>query len=123
MSTFPALQPSSRSFSPGSIPISSYKTLSGRETRVILGDTFGGHEIVLSFNNVRDAVGKQILDHWYGQQGTAVAFDLPAAVYAGWSTYNTAVTAGQLWRYASEPSVVAVAPGIMSLSVQLVSLT
>jgi hypothetical protein len=122
MSLFPSVQPSARTFTPGTIPINSYQALSGKEVRVLLADTVSNHSLALTFSNILEAPAKSILDHWYAQSGTALAFNLPAAVWAGWAEYESAITPTQKWRYDSVPRVVAVSPGIMTVTVQLVSL-
>ena len=122
MSQFPAIKPSSRAFTPGRLPVNSFVSVSGKETRVIMGDTMHGHSLSLNFQNLLEVAAKQIIDHWYGQQGTVLAFTLPSDLWAGWAQYSSAITAGQNWRYASQPKVSAVSPGIMSLSVELISL-
>ncbi len=122
MSLFPSLRPTTRSFVPGELPMNTFQSLSGKEVRVVLGDTMAGHSLQLTFGNIQEPVVKQITDHWYGQQGTALAFNLPSSVWAGWSDYQSVITANQKWRYLSTPSVNAVSPGIMTVSVSLVSL-
>ena len=121
MSLFPALKPTARSFVPGTVPVSSYKSLSGKETRIILGDTPVEHQISLTFSNIGEDAAGLILSHWYGREGIALSFALPGDVWAGWSTYASAVTAGQQWRYVEAPSVTSVSPSIMSIQVQLQS--
>ena len=123
MTVFPALQPSSRSFTPGQVSVTSFKAMSGKETRVLQGDTPHAHRLSLTFDNILDAAGQQILDHWAGQLGIGLQFHLSPAVYAGWSLYQSTVSDTQQWRYESMPSVTFVAPGIMSVSVELVSLS
>jgi hypothetical protein len=122
MSQFPSIKPSSRSFTPGMLPVNSFASVSGKETRVIMGDTMHGHTVSLSFSNLQEPAVKQITDHWYGQQGTALAFSLSSAVWAGWAEYASAITSGQQWRYTGAPSIEAVSPGIMNVSVELMSL-
>ena len=121
MSHFPALQPTSRQFVPGTVPVSTFMSIAGKETRVITGANAVSHSISLSFANVSENVARQIMTHWYGRQGMALAFTLPSALWAGWVDYTSAVEQSQEWRYQSAPSVAAVSPGIMNLSVQLVS--
>ena len=121
MSQFPALQPSSRQFAPGSVPVSTFTSIAGKETRVITGANAVAHTVSLSFANVSENVAKQIMTHWYGRQGVALAFTLPSALWAGWVDYTSAVEQSQEWRYQSAPSIAAVSPGIMNLSVQLIS--
>ena len=122
MSQFPAIKPSSRSFTPGMVPVNTFASLSGKETRVILGDTIHGHSVSLSFSNLQEPAVKQITDHWYSRQGMALDFTLPADVWAGWAQYSSATTSGQKWRYTAQPEIEAVSLGIMNVSVELVSL-
>lgn len=122
MSQFPALQPSSRQFEPGTVPVSTFMSLAGKETRIITGANAVSHSVSLSFANVSEQVVSQVMSHWYGRQGMALSFTLPSAVWAGWIDYTAAVGQSQEWRYESAPKVTAVSPSIMSLSVQLVSL-
>ena len=122
MSQFPDLKPTGRSFTPGVVPVSTFQALSGREMRVILGDTMHGHSLQLSFSNIQEAVVQQILSHWYACLGTALDFTLPSNVWAGWAEYSSAITPGQKWRYTGQPSVEGVSPGIMNVSVELISL-
>ena len=122
MSQFPAIRPASRSFTPGMLPVNSFASISGKETRVIMGDTMHGHVISLSFANLQEPAVKQITDHWYGRQSTALDFTLPADVWAGWTEYSSATTSGQKWRYTGQPKIEGVSPGIMNVSVELVSL-
>ena len=119
---FPALKPSRRSFTPGLVPMTSFRSMSGKETRVITGSVPVSHSCSIGFQNIGEDTAKQILDHWYGRQGTALAFTLPAEVWAGWSDYLSAVTAEQEWRYAEVPQIESVSPGIMTAAVQLVAL-
>ena len=122
MSQFPALRPSARSFTPGLPPVTSFQSLSGKETRVVTGSVAFGHTASLEFQNLQEPAVKSILNHFYGQQGTVLSFTLPAAVWAGWAEYTVGVAADQKWRYSGQPNITAVSPGIMSVSVELVSL-
>lgn len=122
MSQFPDLKPASRSFTPGVVPVSTFQAMSGREMRVILGDTMHGHSLQLSFSNIQEAVVQQLTAHWYACLGTALDFTLPSNVWAGWTEYSSAITPGQKWRYTGQPSVEGVSPGIMNVSVELISL-
>ena len=119
---FPSIKPSRRSFSVGALPVSTFQALSGKEVRVVLGDTMHGHSVSLSFSNIQEPAVKLITDHWYAQSGTALAFNLPQSVWAGWDQYESAITPGQKWRYSGQPSIDAVSPGIMNVSVELISL-
>ena len=122
MSQFPALKPSSRAYTHASLPVSSFTSLSGKETRVLLGDTFHGASLSLSFQNLQESVAQQLMDHFAASSGTLLSFTLPAAVWAGWANYTATEQTDKKWRYSGPPSVAAVSPGIMTVSVQLISL-
>ena len=122
MSQFPGLQPSGRALTPATVPMNAFTSVSGKETRVIMGDSATGAELTLSFDTILEAVAQRVLNHYRTQLGVALQFDLPPEVYAGWTEYINEFPTGQKWRYAGPPNVEFVAPGIMSLSVSLVGL-
>ena len=122
MSQFPSLRPTKRVFNPGDLPVSSFRSISGKETRVLTGDTFHNHSADLTFENLQESAASSILEHFYNQKGTFLQFTLPSAVWAGWTEYTIAVDSTQKWRYAGRPTVTAVSPSIMTVSVNLVAL-
>jgi len=103
------------------MPVDTYTSVSGKETRVILGDTTRGHQVALDFNNIQEAAVQSLMSHWYDQKGIALSFTLPTAVWAGWAEYKDAASPDQQWRYANPPNVVGNAPSIMSVSVELIA--
>lgn len=121
MSQFPPLRPSARTFTAGSIPIGTYRSVSGKETRVMLGDTPTQHRVTLQYRNVQEAAVQSLMNHWAAQKGIALSFTLPTAVWAGWGEYKSGVPESQQWRYEAAPVVTGNAPSIMSVSVNLVS--
>lgn len=122
MSQFPALRPSVRNYSHASLPTGTFTSLSGKETRVLLGDTFHSATLSLTFQNLQEPAAQQLMDHFFSSGGTLMSFTLPAAVWAGWSNYTVTERTDKKWRYVGPPSVAAVSPGIMTVSVELISL-
>ena len=118
---FPSVVPSARTFVNGEKAMTMYKSMTGKETRILLGDTEVEHQLTLTFSNVLEAGVKSIMDHWSSSIGRFEAFTLPSSVWSGWSQYQAAVKSGQKWRYEERPEVEAVAPGIMTVSVVLIS--
>ena len=100
---------------------SSYKSVSGKETRILLGDTATQHELSLEFQNVLEAGVESLLSHWDDAAGEFHSFTLPSTIFAGWSLYASAVSSSQQWRYSERPKVTAVSPGIMTVSVSLIA--
>ena len=122
ITAFPAIEPSSRAWVPGSQPVKSFATLSGYESRVMLGAEPVGTSLQMSFKNLQEVVALTITDHYVKAKGTFEAFALPAAVFAGMTDYGKVTPEGQTWRYAAAPSIDWVSPGIANVSVSLVAI-
>ena len=118
---FPALQPTSRDFTPGNWPVKSYKSQSGAEVRILYGDTRTNMELTLGYDNISDAQAQQFLTHYDETKGTYNTFTINSSTKAGWTGTTTAIDSGTVnrWRYADPPQVTAVKPGRSSVRVSL----
>ena len=118
---FPALQPTSRDFTPGNWPVKSYKSQSGAEVRILYGDTRTSMELTLGYDNISDAQAEQFLTHYDETKGTYNTFTINDSTKAGWSGTAAAIDSGTInrWRYADPPQVTAVKPGVSSVRVSL----
>jgi len=123
VAAFPAVKPSSRTWTPGTLPVQAFNTLSGNETRVLLGVKPIGTSLSMNFSNIKENVVLQITNHFSVAKGSYETFSLPSAVFAGMTSYGSVTPSGLVWRYASSPSVDWVAPGIGNVSVNLVAVT
>ena len=121
MADFPALIPSLRTLSPGAVAQSQFRAYGGQESRAQLGAGVHGHSVSLSFSALTFAEAKSIRDHYLGQQGSLVPFDLPADVWSGFSAYASILPGGYQWIYAGPPQFSEVACTIQSATVQLVA--
>ena len=121
VAAFPAIEPSSRSWTPGSQPVQSFTALSGYEARVLLGPNPIGATLSLVFQNLLEATFLQITSHYATAKGTYEAFDLPDALFAGMTAYDSVTPTDYKWRYASAPTVEWTAPGIGNASVTLLA--
>ena len=122
ITAFPEIQPSSRTWVPGSQPVKTFATLSGYESRVMLGDQPVGTSLQMSFQNLTEAVALSVIDHFSKAKGTYETFSLPASVFAGMTDSGKVTPEGQAWRYAAAPSVVWVSPGIANINVSLIAI-
>ena len=127
---FPALVPSSRSFSPGNWPVKTFRSQDGSETRILYGTKRTGMTLELRYKNITDANAELFLDDYILQKGTYKTFSLGDSgdeVRGGWegtaaaisNGYNTTDAAGNEWRYAEAPKVTQVAKGISNVQVKL----
>jgi hypothetical protein len=123
MSTFPSVKPSSRAWTPGARAQSIYQSIDGIEIRFVHGSRVVGQRLSLIFENVTDAVGKSITDHYAANGTTYGTFDLPADVFAGQTSYAHTNEATNAWRYAAPPQVSYTVPGYQSVTVELLGVT
>lgn len=121
VANFPAIVPTARSWTPGQRPMQAVTSMAGYEVRVLTGSASVGQRLSLQYNNLLEAVCDQITSHYALAQGTFELFDLPAAVFGGMAGYGHIKPANSKWRYGSPPSVTYVAPGIQSVSVDLIA--
>jgi hypothetical protein len=121
--TFPAIKPSSRSYSPGQLPVRTYRTLSGAIWKRAFSNTRSGQALSLKFNSLNDGETEQIVAHFEDMGGTFKRFDLPSELFAGMSsglTNRLKNAANIKWAYSSEPKVESVFPGYSDVTVELI---
>ena len=104
MPTFPAIAPSSRSFTPGEYPHAAFTALSGEQSRVRHSDAVVGGSVDLTFTRLTEDERSLIEQHYLGQQGEFLAFSLPPETFSGFDPYDFLEGAG-LWRYAEPPEI------------------
>lgn len=119
MTTFPSLSPSTRVWSPGVRPQTVYKGIDGREIRFAHGIRIVDQRLSLSFENITEAQGKSITDHYATVGTTFESFDLPSDVFSGMGAFAYTNEASNEWLYDSPPQVTYVTPGYQSVSVDL----
>jgi hypothetical protein len=106
MTIFPALIPSTRTYSPGEYPITPHPLLSGSEIRVRHSNTVIGVRLRLTFQAVSSADVVAVRNHYNGRQGGFLPFAIPVDLLSGVTTPADFTPAGHQWVYASRPSVV-----------------
>lgn len=120
MATFPSLEPTTRAVALGDCPQQSYEGTSGDLVRFKYGTDRVGQVLTLGYEYLSESEAQQIIDHYKGQQGFLISFDLPAIVWSGYTTVPIPA-ADYEWRYASEPSVGISSPLRYSITVTLES--
>jgi hypothetical protein len=88
---FPTLQPTGRTYDPGSYPVKTFKAQNGKEHRILYGSERTEVKLSLSYANIGDANAEQFLDHYDEVQGTFSTVDLPDNALAGWSSNTDAL--------------------------------
>ena len=119
MSDFPSVKPSARVWTPGVRAQSIYESIDGVEIRFLHGERVTKQRLSLSFNNISEAVGISIINHYADSGTTYNIFNLPADVFAGQGSYAYTNQSNNAWRYASPIEVVYGRPGYMSINIEL----
>lgn len=119
MSTFPAIKPSSRAWTPGVRAQTLYQSLDGIEIRFVHGSRVTGQRLSLVFENLTDSEGLSITNHYAANGTTYGTFDLPSAVFAGMTSYSHTNEATNAWRYSAPPQVSYITPGYQTVTVEL----
>jgi hypothetical protein len=114
MSTFPTLQPSTRTYTPGQHPASNIPVLTGDETSVRHTNASTNYILRLGFNGLTPEQHLAVNSH-YLINGRFQPFDLPDSVLFG---ANFQFPSGYQWIYANSPQTT-YSPGVVTLTVEL----
>ncbi len=117
--TYPAINPTSRVWTPGQFGQSSFDSASGAEVRIRYGSTATKQSLALGYSNINEANAIAFNDDYLSRQGEFQTFNLPSGVFAGMTTaFGVGINR---WRYTEPPSIESVKPGIYNVSVTLVA--
>lgn len=118
MATFPALRPRTRSLTLGDTPQLEYAGPSGGLVRFKQGTAYIAQRLSLGYEYITESESQQILDHYAGQQGSMIPFDVPAIVWDGY-TAAPVDSASYQWRYVGPAEVGIASPKRYNLSIEL----
>lgn len=120
MADFPSLEPTTRALTLGDFPQLIHEGASGGEVRFKQGSDRVEQVLSLGYEYLTEAEVQLLLDHYETQQGSLIAFDLPAII---WATYSTppVSSADYQWRYASGFDIGLAAPLRYNVSIELVT--
>jgi hypothetical protein len=123
MAIFPALTPSSRTFTPGRRPHSEIPTLNGLQTRVMTSNVILEQQLRLTFIGLTESEMLSIRTHYIGQQGRFLSFGIPSSLLSGMTTPSYFTPTGYSWIYGAAPQVEDI-PGTQryNVSVELITI-
>lgn len=104
MTAFPAIVPSSRTFTPGEYPTAAFSGYSGKQDQSRKSNVFLTAQLQLAFIAINETDMLAIWAHYSGKQGFFNTFTLPAEITSG-SGISDYVPSTYLWRYAQGGSV------------------
>lgn len=120
MATFPALKPTARSLLLGNYPQGIFNALSGANVRFLKNTKRIDQQLNLNYQHITETELQLIYDHYAGQEGTLIPFDLPAIVWDGYTSIPVSVVDYE-WRYASNFSVNTSSPLRYNLVIELIA--
>ena len=82
MAVFPSLEPTSRSLVYGDYPQLTHEGLSGGDVRFLQGTDRIAQRLSLGYEYLTETQAQSLLDHYQGQQGSIIPFDLSSSVWA-----------------------------------------
>jgi len=101
MATFPALNPTSRTYIPGQPPATALTTLNGDDLSVRHNNASTGNILRMSFNPIERSDQLAIISH-YNIHGRFIPFDLEQLTLVA---SNISLPANYQWIYAGSPSI------------------
>lgn len=114
MATFPALNPQSRTYTPGEHPNTPISVMTGDEVSVRHTNASVSHRLRLGFVGLTSEQHYSITSH-YSLHGRFLSFDIPASITTG---SNLTFPQNYVWLYAGPPTT-EYAPGIVTVTVEL----
>lgn len=118
MATFPSLTPRTRSLTLGDVPQQLYRGVSGGEVRFKQGNSYIAQTLNIGYEYLTESEAQQILDHYAGQQGSLLPFDLSAEIWSGYTTPPVSSILYQ-WRYSGPFDVSIAAPKQYNINIEM----
>lgn len=101
MATFPAIEPTTRSYDFGDYAMSEANAFAGGSMRFLHADEPLGNGLTLDYQEISQADMDTIRTHYRTQEGGYLSFELPAIVWLGHPTNTTIAPATARWKYAA----------------------
>ena len=120
MTTFPSLEPDTRSLDYGDYPQNVHEGLSGGDVRFKLGSKRVEQILTITYQYLTETQAQTLLTHFNGQNGTIESFDLSSQIWSGYSTPPVS-SSSYKWRYSKPFTISISAPKRYSTSIELVS--
>ena len=118
---FPAICPTSRTFTPGDYAAKRFTAINGAGTTRLYGSKPFDSTLQLQFL-LNDSDLQSLLSCWNDAYGTYGTLDLPENVLVGVSgDVQNEIASSLNWRWAERPSVQSVLPGRSRVTVNLVA--
>lgn len=119
MSTFPELEPATRSYNFGQFPLTEEPSISAGIVRFRHSVTPQNYQLTLGYNALTDAEANLIREHFQAQGGGYRSFQLPPIIWAGHTFTGNVVPINTRWRYIAAPEEEHFSIGYVNVTVTL----
>ena len=119
MATFPELEPATRGYDFGQFPLTEEPSISAGTVRFSHGDEPQNYRLTLGYVNLTDAEADLIRQHYQGQGGGYLSFQLPAIIWRGHSFSGNVAAYLTRWRYVETPAEDHARGGYVNVTVEL----
>lgn len=123
MVNFPAVTPTSLTFTAPEFPVRANTSLSGVVSRRIFGNRGSRSTLTLAFENIPDSIATEFLLAWNNAKGTLGQLSVAAITFQGagtsLSSYISNGGDSLEWHFAEPPEIQRIKPGISSVRVSL----
>ena len=120
MTTFPSIEPETRSLIYGDYPQNVHEGKSGGDGRILLANKRVEQRLTITYEYLTETQAQTLLTHFNDQNGTVEPFDLSSAIWLGYSTPPVSSSSYQ-WRYASPFQISISSPNRYSTSIELIT--
>jgi len=119
MATFPELEPATRSYDFGLLPLTEEPSVSAGIVRFRHSTTPQNYQLTLGYQSLTDAEASLIREHYQSQGGGYRSFQLPSIIWAGHTFSGNIVPYTTRWRYIEAPEEEHASAGYVNVNVTL----
>jgi hypothetical protein len=118
--SFPAIKPTGRRVVQGQYAVKRFVSIAGTGTTRAYGSQPFNATIDLEFGNIADAIALQIVNAYEAANGSKNQLTLPDELWDGMDTFlRSKLQRDYVWRFAEQPQLTSVRPGLSSMTVKL----
>jgi hypothetical protein len=118
--SFPAIQPTSRRVVQGQYAVKRFVSISGTGTTRAYGSQPFNALLELEFDNITDSAALQIVNAYEAARGNKGQLTLPIELWSGMDgDLRLKLERDYVWRFADQPQLTSVRPGLSSITVKL----
>lgn len=117
---FPTIKPTGRRASQGQYPVKRFTSIAGTGTSRVYGSQPFGASLELEFSNIPDSAAHDVVAAYDATRGSFGTLTLPSAIWDGMDlALRTKLEGHYAWRFAEQPQITSVQPGLSSMTVRL----